>query len=135
MNKVTKVNEVMEEIAVASERQTQGVDQINTTIDQLNKLTQQNASNSEQSASTAEELSNQANNIRNIVKSFRLSTSSGSLSVRSNGQLSAQMKKKQLTPVTHSINDISNNKPENIIPFDDDMGFSDQSDDDVLGDF
>jgi methyl-accepting chemotaxis protein len=68
-----KVGEVMSEIAVASEQQTQGIDQITTAVDQMNQVTQQNAAGSEESASAAEELSAQAEELRSLVGQFKLS--------------------------------------------------------------
>ena len=50
----------MGEIAVGSEQQSQGIDQITSAVEQMNQLTQQNAANSEESASAAEELSSQS---------------------------------------------------------------------------
>lgn len=73
-NQVVKVNQVIAEIAQASEQQTQGIDQVNTAIEQLNQLTQQNAANSEESAGTAKELSTQADEMRQLVSRFKLST-------------------------------------------------------------
>jgi methyl-accepting chemotaxis protein len=74
-SEVTKVSEVVAEIAAASEQQSQGVDQINTAIDQMNHVTQQTAANAEESASSAEELSGQANEMNGMVGSFHLTES------------------------------------------------------------
>ncbi len=63
-----KVNELMDEISVASQEQTQGIGQITKAIAQMEKVTQINASNSEESASAAEELSAQAENMKEIVQ-------------------------------------------------------------------
>jgi methyl-accepting chemotaxis protein len=71
-SEVTKVSEVVAEIAAASEQQSQGVDQINTAIEQMNQVTQQTAANAEESASAAEELSGQANEMNSMVGSFHL---------------------------------------------------------------
>ncbi|MBN2008488.1 HAMP domain-containing protein [candidate division KSB1 bacterium] len=76
-DEVQKVNKVMNEIAVATAQQTQGINQINSAVDQLNQLTQQNAANSEESASTAEQLSSQANEMQHLVQSFKLSSTTG----------------------------------------------------------
>jgi methyl-accepting chemotaxis protein len=62
-----KVNELMGEIAAATQEQAQGVDQVNMGMSQIETVTQQNASNAEESASAAEELSAQADNMRKIV--------------------------------------------------------------------
>ncbi len=62
-----KVNELMDEIAAASQEQTQGMMQINKAIAQMEKVTQQNAANAEESASASEELSAQAVSMKDVV--------------------------------------------------------------------
>ncbi|MBN2010983.1 HAMP domain-containing protein [candidate division KSB1 bacterium] len=69
---VRKVKDVINEITVSAQQQTQGIEQINSAIDQLNQLTQQNAANSEESASTAAELAMQAETMTKMVNSFKL---------------------------------------------------------------
>jgi len=66
------MNEVIAEIAAASEQQNEGIEQVTTALEQLNLVTQQNAANSEESASTAEELSSQTEEMRSMVKNFKL---------------------------------------------------------------
>lgn len=56
----SKVNDLVKEIAAASQEQAQGVAQINTALAEMDRIVQQNASNAEQSASSSEELSAQA---------------------------------------------------------------------------
>ena len=51
---VTKVTDLINGIAKASEEQAQGVDQVNSAVSQMDKVTQQNASGAEESASAAE---------------------------------------------------------------------------------
>jgi len=72
-----KVSDLINEIAAASNEQSQGVEQINTAVAQMNHVTQQNAANSEESASAAEELSSQATELENMVGTFRLSGAHG----------------------------------------------------------
>lgn len=63
-----KVNELMDEIAAASQEQTQGISQITKAITQMEKVTQMNASNAEESAAASEELAAQAENMREVVE-------------------------------------------------------------------
>ncbi len=72
---VAKVNEVMTDIAVASDHQSQGIGQINLAVEQMNQLTQQVAANAEESASASEELSSQATEMQGMVDAFRLTAS------------------------------------------------------------
>lgn len=62
-----KVNELVDEIAAASEQQSQGIDQVNTAVSQMEQVTQKNAGNAEESAAGAEELSNQAEELNRVV--------------------------------------------------------------------
>jgi len=73
---INRVNEVMAEIAAASESQTSGVDQINAAVEQMNQVVQQVAANSEESASASEELAGQASEMKNMVANFKLSQDS-----------------------------------------------------------
>jgi methyl-accepting chemotaxis protein len=72
-----KVNDLIAEIAAASNEQAQGIDQVNNAVAQMDKVTQQNAANSEESASAAEELSSQAEELQNMVSQFQLSQQNG----------------------------------------------------------
>ncbi|MCP4375921.1 MAG: hypothetical protein GY794_07080, partial [bacterium] len=62
-----KVNDLVAEIAAASNEQAQGIDQINTAVSQMDQVTQSNAANAEESASAAEELSAQAEQLGSMV--------------------------------------------------------------------
>jgi len=69
---VTKVNDLISEIAAASIEQTSGIDQINTAIAQLDSGTEQNAALVEESAAASERLNGQANSLREKVGEFKL---------------------------------------------------------------
>jgi methyl-accepting chemotaxis protein len=62
-----KVNDLVAEIAAASNEQAQGIEQVNTAVMQMDKVTQSNAANAEESASASEELSAQAEQLRSMV--------------------------------------------------------------------
>jgi hypothetical protein len=62
-----KVNDLVGEIAAASNEQSQGIDQINTAVGQMDQITQSNAANAEESASASEELSAQAEALSGMV--------------------------------------------------------------------
>jgi len=68
---IDKTNQLVLEIAAASNEQNDGADQINSAIQQLNSVTQQNAAASEQLASSSEELSAQAENLKEIISFFK----------------------------------------------------------------
>ena len=66
-----KVNDLVGEIAAASNEQSQGIEQINTAVGQMDSVTQQNAANAEESASASEELSAQAEELNKMVRDLR----------------------------------------------------------------
>ena len=154
-SQVARVNEVMSEIASASEQQTQGIEQINVAVDQMNGLTQLNAANSEESASAAEELSSQAEEMRNMVGSFKLNEDNAFQAAYSSQAVdtaSANLPsaKRSAAPSRTNAPDITvvgkqeasfrakssdGIKPEDAIPFDDDDTDFASDDDDVLGEF
>ena len=72
---VTKVNDIVGEIAAASNEQAQGISQINTGLQQIDQVTQQNTANAEETAAAAEELSSQATQLGQIVSKFNLGDS------------------------------------------------------------
>jgi len=68
-----KVENIIAEIAAASNEQALGIEQVNAAVAQMNQVTQQTAANSQESASASEELSGQAAELANMVGSFKLS--------------------------------------------------------------
>jgi len=62
-----KIGQLVDEIAVASEEQAQGIGQLNTAIAEMDKVTQQTAESSEESASASEELNAQAMQMKGYV--------------------------------------------------------------------
>jgi methyl-accepting chemotaxis protein len=62
-----KVNDLIGEIAAASNEQSQGIEQISTAVGQMDQVTQQNAANAEESAAASEELSAQAEELNKMV--------------------------------------------------------------------
>ncbi|HEX3048302.1 MAG TPA: hypothetical protein VHY08_26355, partial [Bacillota bacterium] len=64
--------ELMEEIAAASQEQSQGIDQVNKAIAQVEVVTQQNASTAEESAAASEELNTQSQSIIGIIHQLNL---------------------------------------------------------------
>ena len=70
---VTKVYDLVAEIAAASNEQAEGIAQVNNGLGQIDSVTQQNTANAEQSAAAAEELSGQADQLMQMLAShFRL---------------------------------------------------------------
>jgi methyl-accepting chemotaxis protein len=69
---VTKVSEIVAEIAAAAGEQAAGIDQITKAVAEVDKVTQQNAASAEESSSAAAELSGQSQELAAMVGAFRL---------------------------------------------------------------
>jgi len=69
---VTKVSDLVGEIAAAAREQAEGIGQVNEGLGQIDQVTQQNTANAEESAAAAEELSSQAESLRQMLARFTL---------------------------------------------------------------
>lgn len=65
--KTKNVNQLVAEIAAASEEQARGIGQVTTAISQMEKVIQQNAASAQESAATSEELLAQAEELESAV--------------------------------------------------------------------
>jgi len=72
VNSVKRVTDIMGEIAVASQEQSSGIEQINQAVGQMDEMTQQNAAVVEEAAAASESLQEQAFKLSQLVASFRL---------------------------------------------------------------
>ncbi len=69
---VSKVSDLAEEIAAASNEQAEGIAQINEGLTQIDQGIQQNTATAEETAASAEELSSQAEELLNMLSKFLL---------------------------------------------------------------
>ncbi|MEJ2637210.1 MAG: methyl-accepting chemotaxis protein [Calditrichia bacterium] len=69
---ITKVSDLVGEIASASREQVQGLEQVSQAMDQIDQVTQSNTANAEEGASAAEELSSQAMQLKEVLGRFQL---------------------------------------------------------------
>ncbi len=72
MGGVTKVSDLLEEIAAAANEQAEGIAQVSQGLEQIDRVTQQNTANAEESAAAAEELSDQAEQMKLMLGEFIL---------------------------------------------------------------
>jgi methyl-accepting chemotaxis protein len=72
---ITRVTNIMTEIAGASAEQTIGIEQVNTAITQMDDVTQQNAALVEEAAAAASSLEDQATSLAKLVSTFKLTSS------------------------------------------------------------
>ncbi|VYU42903.1 methyl-accepting chemotaxis protein [Metakosakonia massiliensis] len=71
VNAVTRVTDIMGEIASASDEQSRGIDQVGLAVAEMDRVTQQNASLVEESAAAAAALEEQASRLTQAVAVFR----------------------------------------------------------------
>ena len=69
---VTQVNDIMGEIASASDEQRRGIEQVALAVSQMDQVTQQNASLVEEAAAATEQLAHQADRLTSQVAVFTL---------------------------------------------------------------
>ncbi|WP_432319308.1 methyl-accepting chemotaxis protein [Yersinia enterocolitica] len=88
VNAVTRVTDIMGEIASASDEQSRGIDQVGQAVTEMDRVTQQNASLVEESASAAAALEEQASMLTQSMSVFilRMDNSSSKKDVRKTKQ-------------------------------------------------
>ncbi|MHC0024794.1 methyl-accepting chemotaxis protein [Enterobacter vonholyi] len=72
VNAVTRVTDIMGEIASASDEQSRGIDQVGLAVAEMDRVTQQNASLVEESAAAAAALEEQASRLTQAVAVFHI---------------------------------------------------------------
>ncbi|WP_130835271.1 methyl-accepting chemotaxis protein [[Erwinia] mediterraneensis] len=72
VNAVTRVTDIMGEIASASDEQSRGIDQVGTAVTEMDRVTQQNAALVEESAAAAASLEAQASRLSQAVSVFSI---------------------------------------------------------------
>ncbi len=76
---ITRVTDLVGEIAFASNEQATGIGQINQGLTQIDQVTQQNTASAEECAAAAEELSGQASQLQQMLSRFKLAGRSGAV--------------------------------------------------------
>ena len=74
---ITRVTDIMSEIAAATLEQTAGIEQINMAIAQMDEVTQQNAALVEEAAAAAGSLQDQATSLARVVSVFNIGNTQG----------------------------------------------------------
>ena len=69
---INESNQLVVEIARASEEQSLGISQINIGIDQVTQVIQQNSATAEESAAASEEMSGQSDMLKQLIEQFRI---------------------------------------------------------------
>ncbi|QGZ64914.1 HAMP domain-containing protein [Paraburkholderia acidisoli] len=69
---VSRVNDILQEIASASEEQSTGIGQVNVAVSQMDHVTQQNAALVEQASAAAQSMAHQASGLSEAVSIFKV---------------------------------------------------------------
>ena len=121
-----KINQLVNEISESCQEQAQGIDQVSKAISQMDDVSQRNAANSEESAAAAEEMNSQAVMINSYIKELVLVCEGDMKTKGDRGKVaSVEGKFKPRDMPSSKGKDImpkaSRLRPEQIIPFDDDL--------------
>ncbi|OON41428.1 methyl-accepting chemotaxis protein II [Izhakiella australiensis] len=84
VSSVTRVTDIMGEIASASDEQSRGIDQVNTAVNEMDRVTQQNVALVQASASSASALERQASALSQAVSLFQISKENPPAAVNNN---------------------------------------------------
>jgi len=71
---IKKVTDIVGEIAIASQEQSRGLDEVNTAVGNMDEMTQRNGALVEQTTASAQSLANQAQELAGVVAYFKLGT-------------------------------------------------------------
>jgi len=74
---ISESNQLISDIANASEQQADGISMINTGIDQVAQVVQQNSATAQESAAASEQMSGQSDLLQELISQFKLKTGSG----------------------------------------------------------
>ncbi len=111
---VSKVTDIVTEIAAASNEQAHGVNQIKIGLTQIEQVTQQNTASAEESAAASEELSSQAVNLKSMMKRFKLKGAENIESTTNNNYLAKRQAKELLSTSERHVT-----TPNDVISLDD----------------
>ena len=84
---VTKVSDLIQEIATSSNDQAQGISQVNAGLGQIDNVIQQNTAAAEESADTSQQLSGQSAHLKGMLDRFSLKLAQQQLPHASFGQV------------------------------------------------
>ncbi|QDY41735.1 methyl-accepting chemotaxis protein [Candidatus Pantoea soli] len=102
---VTRVTDIMGEIASASDEQSRGIDQVGEAVTEMDRVTQQNASLVEESAAAAASLEEQASRLSQSVAVFRIPQTAASGTATRHPQIAPPVTSSARKAVTAPVSD------------------------------
>ena len=106
---ISKVSDLVGEIAASSNEQAQGISQVNIGMQQIDQVIQQNTANAEESAATSEELSSQAAELKHQLSRFKLK---GSYAQNLSPAAAAQLSLPSQNNAAEGWNDMASQQPQ-----------------------
>ncbi len=111
VDSIKRVNDIMSEIAAASNEQSVGIEEVSTAISQMDEMTQQNAALVEEAAAAAESMQSQADQLTRNVAQFKLSNNQQSRSSAPQRLSLPPKDNRQAVATTKSTNKLMPSKP------------------------
>ena len=108
---VSKVADIVGEIAATAKEQATGIEQVNGAVSQMDAVTQGNAASSEESSSAAAELAGQSQELATMVGDFQLETTAGARAGRTLSAASSAPKR----PARRGANGLPT-RPADVLP-------------------
>ncbi|ERK10363.1 Methyl-accepting chemotaxis protein I (serine chemoreceptor protein) [Pantoea sp. AS-PWVM4] len=105
VNAVTRVTDIMGEIASASDEQSRGIDQVGQAVTEMDRVTQQNASLVEESAAAAASLEEQASRLSQSVSVFKIPRAQAVAAVTRHPQIAPKLLDTPRKAVTAPVSD------------------------------
>ncbi|MFT4269502.1 MAG: methyl-accepting chemotaxis protein [Pantoea sp.] len=105
VNAVTRVTDIMGEIASASDEQSRGIDQVGQAVTEMDRVTQQNASLVEESAAAAASLEEQASRLSQSVSVFKIPRAQAVTAVTRHPQIAPKLLDTPRKAVTAPVSD------------------------------
>ena len=99
---ITKVTDLVSEIAAASNEQAQGISQVNIGLNQIDQVIQQTTANSEECAATSQELAGQSAHLRSMLGRFKLNQCGASVAAPRVAIAQTSMSPMRSNPSTNS---------------------------------
>ena len=95
VSKARQADQLVAQISIASNEQSQGIDQINSSVSQMDAMTQNNAAGAEESANVSADLRNQSTQLTQLVQELQTLVGGKSSSAKRSSKIKSPIKAKK----------------------------------------
>ena len=95
VSKARQADELVAQISIASNEQSQGIDQINSSVSQMDAMTQNNAAGAEESANVSADLRNQSTQLTQLVQELQTLVGGKSSGAKRSSKIKSPLKTKK----------------------------------------